>query len=143
MRWAARSCKMESRSERWKIVYPTHEEAAYPMLLCKRLADIAFQQAINLGAIFVDTLQEQIQTSDTTAHRFLINMLPRGKKFKPLVSEYGSYSLVAVKPQENLDHAKVLEYLSQKKQKLHIDGCSRGKCGSMKRPETNKTGHSR
>eukprot|EP00434_Breviolum_minutum_P036682 symbB.v1.2.032515.t1/scaffold3913.1/size48432/3 len=92
-----------------KIVYPTHEEAAYPMLLCKRLADIAFQQAINLGAIFVDTLQEQIQTSDTTAHRFLINMLPRGKKFKPLVSEYGSYSLVAVKPQENLDYGKVLE----------------------------------
>ena len=37
-------------------------------------------------------------------------MLPRGKKFKPLVSEYGSYSLVAVKPQDNLDQSKVLEY---------------------------------
>ena len=31
-----------------KIVYPTHEEAAYPMLLCKRLADIAFQVGCHL-----------------------------------------------------------------------------------------------
>ena len=29
-----------------KIGYPAQEEAAYPMLLCRRLADIAYQQAI-------------------------------------------------------------------------------------------------
>lgn len=92
-----------------RVVYPTHEEAAYPMLLCKRLADIAFQQSILQGATFVDTLQEQIETSNTTAHRFLINMLPRGKKYKPLVSEYGSYALVATKPRENLDDKNLLE----------------------------------
>ena len=84
-----------------KIVYPTPEEAAYPILLCRRLADIAFEQALLQGAVQRYTLQQQIESSETTAHRFLINMLPRGKKFKPLVSEYGSYVLVAISGQNS------------------------------------------
>lgn len=64
--WSDRVCDGQHVHAKWnpevkdgKIIYPTHE-AAYPMLLCKRLADIAFQQAINQGAIFVENLQEQI-----------------------------------------------------------------------------------
>ena len=92
-----------------KIVCPTHEEAAYPILLCRRLADIAFEQATMQGAVQHFTLQEQIESSETTAHRLLINMLPRGK-FKPLVSEYGSYVLVAISGQNStLDTADILK----------------------------------
>ena len=91
-----------------KIVYPTHEEAAYPILLCRRLADIAFEQAMLQGAVQHDTLQEKIESSGATALRFLINMLPRGKKFKPLVSEYGSYALVAISGQNSrVDTAEI------------------------------------
>ncbi len=58
-----------------KTVDATHEEAAYPVLLRRRLADTAFEQALFRGAVQHDTLQEQIESSDTTAHRFLINVV--------------------------------------------------------------------
>ena len=103
-----------------KIVYPTHEEAAYPILLCRRLADIAFEQAMLQGAIQHDTLQQQIESSETTAHRFLINMLLRGKKFKPLVSEYGSYVLVAVSGQNSrLETADILKHFPKGAKIVH------------------------
>eukprot|EP00435_Cladocopium_sp_Y103_P015182 s5093_g3.t1 len=44
-----------------------------------------------MGAIELQNLQEQIQSAPTTQHRILLDMLPRGRKFKPLVSEYGTY----------------------------------------------------
>ena len=34
-----------------KLAFPTHEEAAYPILLCTRLADIALQKALEMGAV--------------------------------------------------------------------------------------------
>jgi len=68
---------------------PTHLEAAYHILRCERLAAIAKVKALELGAIQVQTLAEQTQYAPSSQHRFLLDLLPRGRKFKPLVSEFG------------------------------------------------------
>lgn len=73
------------------IFYPTSEEAAYPILLCQRIAGIVLQQVLNMGASEAKDLQEQQSSTNESMHRFLLGMLPRGKRFKPLVSEYQSY----------------------------------------------------
>eukprot|EP00435_Cladocopium_sp_Y103_P072753 s158_g41.t1 len=99
----AARCDNSHFHEKWnaeivdnRVVFPTHLEAAYPVLLCERLASIAKIKALELGAAEVENLQEQIQTAPSTQHRILLDMLPRGRKFKPLVSEYGSYEKWAV-----------------------------------------------
>ena len=74
-----------------KVVFPTHLEAAYPILLCNRLASIAKTKAMEMGANEVHTLQQQTEHAPSSQHRFLLDMLPRGRKFKPLVSEFGRY----------------------------------------------------
>ena len=74
-----------------KLVFPTHQEASYPILLCQRLASIIKEQALHMGAQSIDNLQQQLETTSSSGHRFILGMLPRGKKFKPLVSEYGTY----------------------------------------------------
>ena len=79
-----------------KVVFPTHLEAAYPILLCERLAAIAKIKALELGAIQVQTLEEQTQHAPSSQDRFLLDMLPRGRKFKPLVSEFGYYEKWAI-----------------------------------------------
>ncbi len=82
-----------------RLAYPTHEEAAYPVLLCTRLAGIALQ----CGAI-----PRSSTTSGFHKHYFaevFAGHATRGKKFRPLVSEYGHYVLVAtaaVKTQPSL-----------------------------------------
>ena len=73
------------------LSFPTAEEAAYPMLLCKRIMSILVQYAIFHGAIQVNTLDHQLPIADTTSHRWILNMLPKGKKLKPLVSEFRDY----------------------------------------------------
>ena len=62
-----------------KVVFPTHLEAAYPILLCERLAAIAKIKALELGAIQVQTLEEQTQHAPSSQDRFLLDMLPRGQ----------------------------------------------------------------
>jgi len=79
-----------------KVVFPTHLEAAYPILLCERLASIAKLKALELGAVEIQTLEQQTQHAPSSQHRFLLDMLPRGRKFKPLVSEFGHYEKWAV-----------------------------------------------
>eukprot|EP00435_Cladocopium_sp_Y103_P000779 s5414_g1.t1 len=77
-----------------KVQYPTAEEAAYPKLLCTRLAEIVRAKLLELGVIDVDNLQQQLEVEQTSLHRVVLSALPRGKRFKPLVSEYGAYSTV-------------------------------------------------
>ena len=79
-----------------KVVFPTHLEAAYPILLCERLASIAKLKALELGAVEIQTLEQQTQHAPSSQHRFLLDMLPRGRKFKPLVSEFGHYEKWAI-----------------------------------------------
>ena len=42
------------------------------------------------------TLEQQVEHAPSSQHRFLLDMLPRGRKFKPLVSEYGHYQQWAI-----------------------------------------------
>ena len=74
-----------------KLVYPTAEEAAYPHLLCARLAELCRQQLLVEGAVDPQDMEQQQQIEQPSMHRLVLSALPRGKKFKPLVSEYGSY----------------------------------------------------
>ena len=44
-----------------------------------------------MGVQPIEDLQQQLEATSSSGHRFILGMLPRGKKFKPLVSEYGAY----------------------------------------------------
>ena len=74
-----------------QLSFPTADEAAYPGLLCKRFMSILLQYVVNLGATHTDTMQKQLENSSTTSHRWVMDMLPKGKKLKPLVSEFQFY----------------------------------------------------
>ena len=78
------------------LTFPTAEEAAYPMLLCKRLVAILLSYAKHMGAEQPHTLQEQLSASNITSHRWILNMLPKGKRMKPLVSEVQTYKMFAI-----------------------------------------------
>ena len=73
------------------LQFPTAAEAAYPHLLCKRIMAILLDYALQHGAQNPVTLQTQLPLSSTTSHRWVLDMLPKGKKLKPLVSEFRDY----------------------------------------------------
>ena len=73
------------------LQFPTAAEAAYPNLLCKRIMAILLEYALQHGAQNPVTLQTQLPLSTTTSHRWVLDMLPKGKKLKPLVSEFRDY----------------------------------------------------
>ena len=74
-----------------KLNFPTSSEAAYPFLLCTRLIDSVKAHVIESGALDPQNLQEQIEVEDKNSHSFILGMLPRGKKFRQLVSEFEHY----------------------------------------------------
>eukprot|EP00435_Cladocopium_sp_Y103_P028367 s3494_g7.t1 len=80
------------------LKFPTAEEAAYPFLLCKRVTAILLKYVTDSGATSHDSLQEQLPATHTTSHRWILDMLPRGKQLKPLVSEFASYKYFLVEP---------------------------------------------
>ena len=80
------------------LQFPTAEEAAYPHLMCKRIANLLLDYAKNLGATEPDTMSQQIHGTASTAHRWILDMLPKGKQFRPLVSEFQSYVLFLYHP---------------------------------------------
>ena len=73
------------------LSFPTAAEAAYPILLCKRIMAILLAYATRHGAQDPVTLKEQLPIAATTSHRWILEMLPKGKKLKPLVSEFQKY----------------------------------------------------
>ena len=99
-----------------KLVYPTAQEAAYPILLCQRLAGIVKAKLLEFGAVDVQSLIEQQAVSEQTMHRFVLDLLPRGRKYKPLVSlllvsrfQVGWSRLESFKrPQYSVESLKVL-----------------------------------
>lgn len=76
--------------------FPTAEEAAYPDLLCKRVSAIIHAYASQEGAVEPQDLVQQLAIRHHTSHRWILDMLPRGKKYKPLVSEFAKYVTFAV-----------------------------------------------
>ena len=76
------------------LKFPTAEEAAYPWLLCERVAHLVKEFFQSMGE------QSGQQTSSALQH---VNMgfLPRGHKVRPLVSEFGGYKIFVVQPSHN------------------------------------------
>ena len=110
-----------------KVHYPTQEEAAYPILLCTRMAEIVRDKWLESGVVDAEHLQQQISVEQPSLHRLVLSALPRGKKFKPLVSEYGSYHTVVhavqvEKPTGQLpDGAKLVHQRISKRGDIRVD----------------------
>ena len=101
-------CSRDHPHKSWRPVFdktlkrfnfPTADEAAYPEILCDRVAnlvDLALQQH---GFEKLMDLEQQIHHQRSTAtNSILMGLLPRGRKLLPLVSEFQFYSLWAVPP---------------------------------------------
>ena len=88
------------------LKFPTADEAAYPLLLCKRVMALVLDYAIKLGAQNPDTLQTQLPVSHATSHRWILDMLPKGKKLKPLVSEFQGYKQFLNQPDHDPEHTQ-------------------------------------
>ena len=74
-----------------KLRFPTHEEAAYPHLLCDRIAGCLLQWCLQNGARIVTSLPEQMQAESPATSRLVLNALPRSAKVRPMVSEHGRF----------------------------------------------------
>ena len=124
------------------LVFPTAEEAAYPVTLCKRVAAILVQLAISRGASQPINLEQQLKQQSATSHRWILDMLPRGKKYKPLVSEFSSYIHVLVKTFQDVEQSiffkQQLKGTKLTSRRLQ-SGCVRVVDGSSKVWEEEKT----
>ena len=89
--------------------YPTSDEAAYPFLLCQRLIASVKKKLFECGALEASNLLEQVETESTNSHQFVLGMLPRGKKYRQLVSEFSRYIDAIIRP----GHDEVLEALQK------------------------------
>ena len=85
------------RNSQGQVVFPTKEEAAYPKFLCERIACILKSEAVERGFSFADDLEDQLQQRPQAAARQLFTAQPRGHRLKPLVSEYGYYTILLAK----------------------------------------------
>ena len=83
------------------LQFPTTDEAAYPHMLCKRVASIISKLACSFGAHKPEDLHAQVTAVATTSKRWILDMLPKGKKLRPLVSEFQHYITFAVSPSED------------------------------------------
>ena len=70
-----------------QTIFPTAEEAAYPQLLCDRIASILKSEAESFGFVFFDDLHGQLKEVNNAAAKQLSTTQPRGQKLRPLVSE--------------------------------------------------------
>ena len=79
------------KTHQGKMHYPTSEEAAYPVVLCQRMAHILKSEAIARGFSFPDSMQQQLQHDLDTGKRQLFANQSRHQHLKPLVSEFSRY----------------------------------------------------
>ena len=84
-----------------RVNFPTHAEAAYPEVLCNRIASMLKHALMTQGAIEVTNLVSQVQNQGKSLNRVVLGALPRGKHAKPLVSEFGAYITVVQAPQHD------------------------------------------
>ena len=74
-----------------KLKFPTHEEAAYPHLLCDRIAGCLLQWFVAQGEHMVHSLPQQVQAASPETSRLVLNALPRSAKVRPMVGEHGRF----------------------------------------------------
>jgi len=109
-------CSRDHQHKNWTPVFdkankrfnfPTAEEAAYPEILCERVANLVDQALQQCNFTKLQTLEQQIHHQRSTAtNSILMGLLPRGRKLLPLVSEFQFYSRWLVPPHfpaEDLD----------------------------------------
>ena len=94
-----------------RVSFPTHAEAAYPEVLCNRIASLLKQKVLQMGAIEVSDLAQHVQSHGKSLNRVVLGALPRGKHVRPLVSEYGAYISVITAVQCDLELNKFLQQL--------------------------------
>ena len=93
------------RVQNGQLVFPTAQEAAYPWLLCTRIANIAITQAQLLGASQCENLAQQMEQDNfTKMNRYIFGALPRSAKLRPLVNEFSSSTWV-ITPAQHVDYA--------------------------------------
>ena len=80
--------------EHGRQVFPTASEAAYPELLCTRVACILKAEALKAGFTFPTTLVDQLESEPHAAKRQIFTTQPRGKRLRPLVSEFQAYKSI-------------------------------------------------
>ena len=101
-----------------KLVFPTAEEAAYPWMLCTRIANIAIQMGKQLGAVTHDNLDSQAKQPEfSMLNRYIFGALPRSTKLRPLVAEFAKFHFV-VTPAQHVDHVKSVLQLCPKGSKV-------------------------
>ena len=71
-------------------MFPTHEEASYPLKFCTLVASLLKDHALQRGFQESESLGRQLQKNIQLRTRVGIGLLPRGGKAKPLVPEFGS-----------------------------------------------------
>ena len=124
------------------LIFPTAEEASYPITLCKHVAAILAPFAISRGAGHPINLEQQLRQQSSTSHRWIHDMLPSGKKFKHLVSEFSSYIHVLVKTFQDVEQSdffkQQLKGTKLTTRRLQV-GCVRVVNGASKVWEEDKT----
>ena len=95
-----------------QLRFPTSEEASYPHVLCSRIISKIASVVSDMGATITETLEEQLQDSqDSAVDRLVLSALPRWRKVKPLVAEFGSYKFCVIDPQRPSDSDAILSTL--------------------------------
>lgn len=74
------------------LIFPSAEEGG------KRVTALIVKHVLKLGAVQQEILSDQLPTPQITSHRWVLDMLPKGKKMKPFVSEFQSYKFFLVNP---------------------------------------------
>eukprot|EP00435_Cladocopium_sp_Y103_P017720 s5862_g4.t1 len=92
------------RIQNIQLIFPTAQEAAYPWLLCTRIANLALAAAENLGAVRHLTLASQMEQQDfSMMNRYIFGALPRSTKLRPLVPEFATFFFV-ITPAQHVDN---------------------------------------
>jgi hypothetical protein len=82
----------ESWKPRWvdgKLFFPTAAEAAYPQILCQRLASLCLDEAVSRHLAPCTELHDQLVLDEGIGKRNLFASQSRGNKLKQILSEYG------------------------------------------------------
>ena len=113
---------------RKQLSFPTAEEAAHPILLCKRVVTLLVQYAVAHGAQQPQTLDEQVPTYTNMAHRWIMDMLPKGKNYV-IVSEFQFYCTFLNQPSLEPEQKQNFSCSSQRASELFIDNYNGGSAG--------------
>ena len=78
------------------LQFPTAQEAAYPHVLCDRVAHVLLEEAKRCNLFVPQNLQEQLESNVNVAKRQLFANQPRGQRLRPLVAEFGHYATMVL-----------------------------------------------